>query len=280
MTYQEKGKTIYNSEEWSFPIPAQMSGLAERLDFAVAFKELYPEIKFGRFYLSDGNILIQDCSPNVPASDNDRLNQEINQTLNTESKVTFQIVDGLEATQELLRLLKPDKLKNTLVVYPGNGALAVKKYLTSLAPDIFEGVYVPTYREMINKGKFNISVDLPDELPHNFSRILVVDDVVASGQTARAIACALARKLGNLPPVNLACWLMLDKQDQYYPAGLPYYQSVYSAYILKGNGVSRPPINSLSCLLSDEGKYETVKKAYLDRYLGSGQTLEKIKDLF
>lgn len=113
----------------------------------------------------------------------------------------------------------------------------------------------------------------------SFSDILVIDDVVASGQTAEAVACALAKKLGPLPPLELACWLMLDNRDSYYPAGLPYFRRAYSSLIVKGNNVAKPPVNSLSCLLDDSGRYDGIKRSYVQRYLQNEEKLAKLKSI-
>lgn len=244
------------------------------------FKQKFPEINFGGFYLADGNIIIQDCTPETDILENERTNFLIKTWLNSEeSLVTFQVVDAFKATERLLKLLARKRKKNSLVLFPGNGALSVKKYLSALGSEFANGVYVPVSRTMVDKGKFKVYVDLPD-LPRDFSEILLIDDVVASGQTSTTVASALARKIGILPPIDLACWLTLDNRDPYYSAGLPYFRSVFTSSVIKGNNVSKPSINSLSCLLDQTGRYDRVKQEYTRRYLPNGEKiLDNIKNL-
>lgn len=244
------------------------------------FRRRFPKIKFGKFYVADGNVLIQDCSPGVNIQDNERINSLINEQLNSEgSLATFQIVDANEASKKLLQLLSRKRNKNSLVLFPGNGALSVKKYLSALDSEYANGVYIPVSRTMIDKGKFEVYVKIPD-LPKGFSEILLIDDVVASGQTSTAIVKELAKKTGTLPPIDLACWLTLDNRDPYYSAGLPYFRSVFASLVVKGNNVSKPAINSLSCLLDQTGRYDRVKQEYTRRYLPNGEKIiEDIRNL-
>jgi len=279
MTYLEKGKRTYNPEEWPFPVAAEFSDLTERPDFAVEFRRKFPGIKFNSFVIADGNILIQDYTPNLTAETNRRATCLIKKELNTpESLITFQVVDGLTATQNLVATLPQKRWDNTLILFPGNGALSVRKYLRVIEPKLSEGLFVSTQRRMIGKGKFEVSVDLPNNLPKSFSDILVIDDVVASGQTAETVAASLAKKLGILPPINLASWVVLNNRDSYYPAGLPYFKSLSASFIVKGNGVSKPPINSLSCLLGGAERYDRIKREYVVRYLKNEKALNKIKE--
>jgi hypoxanthine phosphoribosyltransferase len=178
-------------------------------------------------------------------------------------------------TQELSKLIgKIDPLK-TLVVFPGNGAKIVKDYTVNLNLDIARGIEIPTKRVETRNGQFKIAFELPDSLSPRPEEILVVDDVVASGQTCRELACALARKYGILPKMKIACWLMLSNSQF-----LPYYEQVYSSMIVKPSSiVSRPPINSLSCLLSSEDKYNEAKRQYFSKYFKNSISFEQLKQL-
>ncbi|MBM3209695.1 hypothetical protein FJZ40_05425 [Candidatus Shapirobacteria bacterium] len=282
MSYQEKGIKVFEPEKWPFPVSPVFSDLTERPDLAVEFTKKFPKISFAKFAIADGNILIQDCTPGLNREESDKVNASIKSKLNTEgSVVTFQVVDGLTATGDMVKALPPKRQDGTLILFPGNGALAVKEYLQVVKPELAEGLVVPVQRTAMGKGKFKITVEIPKELPEKVSNILVIDDVVASGQTAGAVTCALVKEFGVLPPIRLACWLMLAAgRDPYYPTGLPYFNSVSTAYIIKGNGVSRPPTNSLSCLLDQTGRYDRTKQEYINRYLpGASQVLDKIKGL-
>lgn len=273
MTYLEKMRKIYGAEEWTFPVPPELSGLTNRPDLGVEYRKEYPEVKFSESALCDGNILIQDCTPRFPEKLNVSANEKISLLLNCpESRVTFQIIDALAATKTLAELVGQVNTSQTLVLYPGNGALSVLNYLINFEEAFSEGIKVPVTRCFLGKGKYKILVDLPQNLPRNFEEILVIDDVVASGQTVRELACALSRRYGMLPKMRLACWLILSTAEF-----RPYYDEVFTSWIIKGNYTSRPPINSLSCLLESQEKYDQVKVNYVSKYLKDPDILKQLQ---
>jgi len=256
MTYQEKFRKIFDAEEWSFSVPPQLSGLTPRPDLGVEYKKEFPMVTFEKFVVADGNILIQDITPNLGKSGSEQITKALQERLNNpNSPVTFQVADAFLATEELVRLIGPIDARRTLIIYPGNGAKTVKDYLQKSGVDTFQGLVVPTQRISLGKGRFEISIGLPLSLPEKPEEILVIDDVVASGQTCRELACVLARRYGYLPKMKLACWLMLSSAELSY-----YYDNVFSYTVVKPNYVQRPPINSLSCLLSPDSKYDRIKQ--------------------
>lgn len=261
-------------------MPSYLSDLTERPDLGKIFKKDFPGISFGKFVVADGNIIIQDCTPRLAPKDNLEATKSIRETLNQEdSMVTFQIVDGLSATQQLVGIIPKSTYENALIIFPGNGALSVREYLKITKPELTEGITVPARRTMIDKGKFEVWVDLPDNLPEGFSKILIIDDVVASGKTVNTLLLALARRIGILPPVNLACWLILAARDQDYRTGFSSIENVYASLVVKGNGVPNPPINSSSCLLDETGRYDTVKENYIKRYFQGDDILKRLRKI-
>jgi hypothetical protein len=239
-----------------------------------SFENSFPNFTFENFAVVDGNVLIQDCLPEIPESKAQATNNKINQLLNSkESKVTFQLVDGNTMTSQLLELIERIDLNKHLILFPGNGAMAVKKYLESVKPDFSTGINFPVSRVSLGKGRYQIDVRLPRILPSGFSKILIIDDVIASGLTMKAVISALSKKLGVLPPTSIATWMMLsvaDIPDNYYQAG-------YAVWGLKGNACSRPPINSLSCFLDETEKYKLVQLEYGKKFFIDQKTLDQIR---
>jgi len=275
MTYQEKLRKIFDAEEWAFSVPPQLSGLTPRPDLGVEYKAKFPMVTFGKFVLADGNILIQDSTPNFDRPESEQIAKTLQERLNNQSSpVTFQVVNAYSATEELARLIGPIDIDRTLIIYPGNGAKTVKDYMQELGLDIAKGITVPARRVSLGKGKFEISIDFPLSLPEKPKEVLVIDDVVASGQTCRELACALMRRYGTLPKMKLASWVMLSSAEF-----SSYYDNVFSSIVVKPNYVQRPPINSLSCLLSPESKYDRIKQQYSARYLRNSVSLDELEKL-
>jgi len=229
----------------------------------------------------DGNIIIQDTTTNLNPDANETVNNEIRKLMNSDSFATFQVVDGLKETQDLVRALSRKKLNKTLILYPGNGALSVRNYIAQVKPDFPEGIPIPVQRVKLGKGDFKVNVDLPKNLPddYDFSDILIIDDVIATGQTVMAVIYALARRIGIMPKVYLASWLVLDNRDPYYPNRLSYFQSVYASIAVRGSIFPNPPINSLSCLLDETGRYDRAKQEYTTKYIPNPEILPKLKKL-
>lgn len=137
---------------------------------------------------------------------------------------------------------------------------------------------------MVAPGKFDVRVDI-SLLASDFDSdcFLIVDDVVASGQTATTIAEGF-QKLKPGVRCFMASWLFAKptrKQNKKSASGLDGFEKTFCALALKGNYVSRPPINSLSCFLRKDQKGQDIKSAYFQKYVfdpeGFQEQLEKIR---
>lgn len=145
---------------------------------------------------------------------------------------------------------------------------------------------MPTQRLMLSPGKFQINIDLSAISQGVESDCaFIVDDVVASGQTAVTIAEGIKRLKPGLP-CFMVSWLFLrpsEKLNQRSPSGLSSFEKAFCALALKGNYVSRPPINSLSCFLREDPKGQEVKSGYFQKYVTDPEAfqeqLEKIRSL-
>lgn len=271
-------EVVFDATETPFTVKPELSGLADSNTVAEAFQSKYPGIVFSRACLADGNILIQDIdAPPSGKSELGRIDEVTNKAiqLNETSSVTLQVVDGREMTEDLLQLLSRNAVfdKNPLIVLPGNGSQAVRKYLERVTnSNLNNAVSVPTTRTMLPSKKFAISVDfsvLPKK--NNFDRAIIFDDVVASGQTARRIGSQLKSVYPDIECI-LASWITLfpsEYANMDISSGVYGIDQTYTSIALMGNGLPRPPINSLSCFIDTENNeaYQQRKEAYKRKYI-------------
>lgn len=258
-----------------FPVPPELSGLTYRSDLTKLFnvrKSLEKGAAFttGGVYLADGNVLIQDCLPGRSEGDNNRLAQTICKLLNrSDSATTFQLLSASDLNYELIYYLASlilGRQTANVLVFPGTGAKSVYNYLGGVR-------FGQCYNCIFLENPRNVKPEeLPDIDPQK--RVVIIDDVVASGDTVNQVARALLRKYGIIRDLRVATWLLEDKAK--IMNGI---NQVFASIVVKGNYCSRPPVNSLSCLLSAEGSYETVKTGYTRKYFNGTSPLDSLKQL-
>lgn len=261
----------YIDQRPPFKVAPELSDLYQNSKVAEAFLVNYPGIILGQACLVDGLVIIQDLN-SQGLKDNDELNNKI-RLFNEISRGTIQLVDAAEQTEALIKLIKGLNLKNPFFVFPGNGAITVSDYIKNSKEklDISNSIYVPTERVLIKPGKFDLLIDtksIPKQLPRN---IVIIDDVVASGQTTGTIAFRL-RLNNNKANIISASWIYeygayLDEDTV---------TQTVTSLAVKGNYVKRPPINSLSCLTSPRAKYDAMKITYAQKYFEDPQAFSSI----
>ncbi len=266
-------KIIYDDldQRPPFKVAPELSGLYQSGKVAETFSVAYPNMIFDQACLVDGLVVIQDLNP-LGLKDNKWLNNEI-RSFNEISRGTIQLVDAAEQTEALVKLIKGLDLKNPLFVFPGNGAKTVSEYIKNAKEklNISNSIFIPTERILLRPGKFELRIEpksIPAQLPKN---IVIVDDVVASGQTTDTIAFRL--RLNNYKAnIISASWIYeygayLDEDTV---------AQTVTSLAAKGNYVKRPPINSLSCLTSPRAKYDAMKIAYAQKYFEDPQAFLSI----
>ncbi len=254
-----------------FKVASELSDLYQSGKVAKDISALCPNMIFDQAFVVDGSVIIQDLNPQG-LNNNEALNEQV-RSLNEISRATIQLVDAAEQTETLIKLIKGLNLKNPLFVFPGNGATTVSEYIKNAKEklDISNSIYVPTERILTKPGKFDLLIDtksIPEELPKN---IVIIDDVVASGQTTNTIAFRL--RLNNYKAnIISASWTYV------YGAYLDedYVDQTVTSLAVKGNYVKRPPINSLSCLTSPRAKYDAMKISYAQKYFENPQAFLSI----
>ncbi len=281
---RERRKTvIFDSTDLpSYSVMPSLSDLAESDKVGQEFQNQYPDILFSRSCLADGAVIIQ----NILSQNNQQIIQEAKE-LNNTSNLTIQIVDAEKMTDDLLTLLSDKALLNeeTLLIFPGNGAEDVLKQLSFQYPAISSNnsEQLSTKRTLIRPGVFDLSVDYSPLPSGNFGDVIIIDDVIASGQTASTIAYTL-KEYFPFSRISLAAWMMLPptmKINKQSSSGVGYVDRTIVSTVLKGNYMGRPPVNSLSGLI-DEGETSKEKlRAYKGKYISDEDEftsiLERIK---
>lgn len=289
------GNVVFNTDQAPFfSVAPELSDLGENLSVAQDFTQQYPKIFFDKACLVDGAVLIQDINARSCLNSAKKPKELARQAqeLNKFSKITLQVVNGLELTQSLLKFFSNPKnrisLEDALIVFPGNGAQVVSDYMRTLLPQFNprNAVYLPTERTMIKPGNFNLNIDCSTLPKNTVSRTaVIIDDVVASGQTGQRVAFLLKSRFG-IKKVLMATWLFAypsSPENKEASSGIEGVDQTFTSIVLKGNYMTRPPINSLSCFFRDEQKYQNMKESYLLKYVKNPteflMTLERMKKL-
>lgn len=277
-------KIIFDPDETPFfPVAPRFSRLEKSTTVEAQLKEKYPDLKFIQGCLVDGAVLIADILPFLSAYDFETAETVYNltQQLNRTSKITLQVVDAGTLNYQLLQVLDPfSRIRNPLLIFPGEGARIMANYCKNLSPsfDLERAVFLPCQRVKREK-EFEILADyspLPEKI--DTERVVIVDDVVATGLTTQAIAGELKKRYGNIK-VIVATWLFLNpttKENQASPSGIKNVNITVATLALKGNYVARPPINSLSCFIRNGDKYDRVKEAFIEKYIEDESAFKRV----
>ncbi|MEO6508664.1 MAG: hypothetical protein ABIO02_01815, partial [Patescibacteria group bacterium] len=190
--------------------------------------------------------------------------------------------------------------EETAVIAPGKGAQTVRECL----------YLPPTYGDKISRKRLKpfpytlidvdcsrngnrVSITLPSQASlSNFSRIVVLDDVVRNGTVAEAVKVAVIEKLREengeqseqnmrsdpfrdldfrIPRLSLYTWLSLDPSRRATSgsstSSVYGYDEVRSVVTYKG-GQGIPPVNSLSTVLGKGPQSAEVRSTLSKKYFG------------
>lgn len=264
---------------WTYLKPSpEFSDIGENVSVAEKFRINWPAVIFNKACLADGAVLIQDIPSLAKLTESAKRLNEI-------SNITLHVVDGLSLTQDMLNLINKLGVLNAdpFIIYPGNGATSVRKFLALIDDKRFliNSVYLPTQRTMMRKGEFQLDVDY-SSLPQGIDTetVLIIDDVVASGQTAQTIAFEIKTRFPEARCV-LAAWLFLiptKPENKKSASGIAGIDQTIASIVLKGNIVSRPPINSLSCFKRSGNKYDEMKTKFIKKYISDPKAFKEFID--
>lgn len=273
-----------------FRVPPDLSDLGRSSTMEQELQQRYPNLIFRLGCIVDGAVLISDLLAFTQTFDFETGDTLFNlaRELNITSNITLQVVDGALANDFLLGTLCKPALRTAkpLFVFPGEGAMIVNEYVRRQEPavydlyDIDNAVYLPCERRMLRKGKFDIEVDY-SPLPKNLNTrtVVIIDDVIATGQTIQTITEEIRKRYGEVNIVALS-WFFLEptvKENRESPSGIKGVNLTITNFALRGNYLARPPINSLSCFLrEDVERYETVKQSFIERYIEDKEKFKRI----
>lgn len=244
------------------------------------------------------NIFINDLMPFITqACDQPKLD-ELMQFVANSSKREVVVLDMEEVSTQLTTLLSAQltKINNPAFLFPGEGGSILLKYLQKCSPKLLEnsgGVFAfPCQRSFSKDGKCNgIRITLPKVFnPNTFDSFIIFDDVLLTGETARAIKWAVYDLIqddnewdGNLkfPAINqqkksfrFLSWLALDpnqRPKRYLDMVLSSVSELESmaSVICYSGAQGIPPCNSLSTLVRNNAKAELVKQGLKSKYFDS-----------
>lgn len=282
---QNNKNVVFEAKETPFfSVKPELSSLAQNEFVKNQFESTFPLLSFEKACLADGAILIQDTTPSINRSDFIALVED----LNNASNITMQVVDAEALSSDLSNQLVTQNLlfPDQVILVPGNGAKGVFEQLQRTNSDVPGNIYtLPTQRTLIKPGKFDIDINF-SSLPKvsELSSVLIIDDVVASGQTANTIAEELLYRNPELE-INIGTWIYLwpnDIANKKTPSGIKNVTATSASIALKGNYYGRPPINSLSCLLQDDPLSQQKTDTYISKYANDPllfrQILTKLKE--
>ena len=198
-------------------------------------------------------------------------------TLQLACKGWLKIYDARELTnrlaEKLATLLHTVNKKKTILIFPGNGALAVKNLLSKELLDGMILVEIPTQRKINQDGTVN-GVELAGKTAvrerisqQKSETIIIVDDVIVTGSTLIAIRNAFpTRNLGWFGASPMMLSPLQRKIKSKNESGVEGYRSIISPIVYQGlAGI--PPLNSLSTLIGNSEKSQTVRRKYMQDYV-------------
>lgn len=209
------------------------------------------------------NIIINDT--NIP----DEFVRVVFSRLETRGRATIEIVSGQELSESISSQIRGVVTPNTAVLLPGNGSQQMLKFFDSETISSLSGKWVfPIKTQRYFNGNIctGVSVALPKKLikntqNRNYSSLLVIDDVCATGETIQTIRSGLLYELDSpLPPLAWYAifWLNYIKSDT---SGF----TANAAVNYKGEK-GRVALNSLSTLISEGEKGRIVSINYAQKY--------------
>lgn len=205
------------------------------------------------------------------------------------------LFDSVDLTTGLLSMLPTEEylISNPIaLLFPGTGSDRVLTYMSALAPELInelesQGKIIQFQCKRSMRTSLGNIVALPEvAFPVKFdpsllrySKLIIIDDVIVSGQTMQAVKYALLRKLpytNSLPPIEAYTWLFLDpkKRAKLSKSNSSSSSSVPDIDLLKTvvtyRGVTgTPPCNSISTLAYGGPKSEVVSTGLRNKYFPS-----------
>lgn len=257
------------------------------------------------------SIFINDLNPFYKDSLTDKLIDLQFEDIARKAKRDIIVIDPKDLTSQFPAILPPQAFfdqRRVALLFPGKGAAVLKKYLEAYQPQLLgqdDRIFsFPCEKNFSPGGKYiKVNLKFPADFnPAQFDSFLIFDDVVATGETARAIEWLISDRLpqtfdwnpslrfpsskSTLEQINrfkVVSWLAL------YPNQRPtIYKDTTSSSIRNIRSVSTtlcyrggdgiPPCNSLSTLVGNDAKAELVKQGLKAKYFpeSAGESFDQL----
>lgn len=220
----------------------------------------------------DEPILIGDITSSLrPGINPADLAMAVEVLVGTTFRAGAKYVDGSMLAQAtkgffLSGLYRPDE-STTLLFFPGSGAKAVIRESENIGNFLYKkGYFLDTARIVDKGGKVqNVLVTFPSELDNwlrqgSVSRVIVVDDVIATGKTLSAIAAMIRTKAPSPVELEAISWFCRNPTET---GGYSRVQSVFRYRSIDG----WPALNSLSTLMGTSEKSKMVRSRFIKRFV-------------
>ncbi|GEM_PF-6690160 len=255
----------------------------------------YPGIRAGGVFVPDGYILLND----LRSYERRVAQRELLSFAGTQKNV-FHIVNAQDLTRVLLDQLKKSRIGRvpTVPVYLGEAARTVFEFVReriAREPQKYQSlrflaekpVFVSASRSAKKKGVFEVRIGEIDLRWFSNSRqVLVVDDVISSGQTIAALKEKIMQAVGQeldsarshlgtrrpeypgaIDAANarwLACsWLTVAPGKKHSLQTENQIDGIITARLVRHSSGRIPPINSVSTFLRRDAKGSLVRRGYV-----------------
>src|SRR3989344_168576 len=178
------------------------------------------------------------------------------------------LIQGLsQKIGEFLTVLDKEK---SLLIFPGNGAKVLKDLMPEELVGGFPSIEISTQRKVDPQTGAVLGVDIirKPKIDTKIDNILIVDDVIATGTTLRAIKDSISLRNANW----FACSMMTlspiqnRQRSKESACGIDGYSSITCPIVYQGT-TGTPPLNSLSNFIGVSEKSEMVRERYIQKYV-------------
>jgi len=181
--------------------------------------------------------------------------------LKPSSKVSWLIFNSIELTGQLEGSLS-QIASGLIFLFPGESSQPIRQQLN------IPGYTVPTSRSYLGNRSTGVTAQIPPELTASaqdaYCSLAIIDDVIATGETIATIKKSVEYQIqeqGFAPRIIWAVFALL-KQKSASVSGFRRVECIVEYSRRSG----RVPLNSLSTLLSNTPKGESVKNLYAQKY--------------
>lgn len=268
-------------QQGGLPKEVQEQALREKI------RKEYPFLYMDYFLLVDTQttrLVIDDISYRAQAPVKDEI-----ETLTLSCKGWVEVYDARALTfalaQKISRLLNTVDPRRTLIIFPGNGARVVKDLLPQDLLGDIKSLELPAQRKITSNGivdgvtLYDITRARKVAGDIRLETLIVLDDVIVTGATLTATREAFPGRSVEAFAGSLFTLSPLQRKRTNKSTSIEDYRFIITSIVYQG-ATGIPPLNSLSTLIGDSEKSNTVRTKYLQDYVEDKKTfLEAVKQL-